>query len=224
MMSQARSSLEPIRVKPSSSGPDKRPRTVFRLLLLCLGFFPAAGFADRPEQAKPSDVPCLECHDDVSARIEAGAHGRAGLTCVDCHAGLKGAADFPHPVQLNKADCLSCHTQRSQDSERSFHRPGQATEGRPVPDCAGCHGRHDIRGAGDPQSRIHYRFRGEGDEQMHVRAWLDDKQRIMAVAIHNSDVSDGWEREGENDEYFHRYSEKIAYPLGINLVVYLMTH
>ena len=80
---------------------------------------------------------------------------------------------------------------------------------------------HDPR---DPQSRIHNRYRGEGDEQMHVRAWLDDKQRIMAVAIHNSDVSDGWEREGENDEYFHRYSEKIAYPLGINLVVYLMTH
>jgi len=157
MMSQARSSLEPIRVKPSSSGPDKRPRprTVFRLLLLCLGFLPAAGFADRPEQAKPSDVPCLECHDDVSARIEAGVHGRAGLTCIDCHAGLKGAADFPHPVRLNKADCLSCHTQRSQDSERSFHRPGRAAEGRPVLDCAGCHGRHDIRGAGDPQSRIH---------------------------------------------------------------------
>ncbi len=76
----------------------------------------------------------------------------------------------------------------------------------------------------DPHSRIHRVFRGEGDEEMHVRAWLDDKQRIMALAVHNSDVSDGWEREGENLEYFHRYSEKIAYPLGINLIVYLMTH
>ena len=61
-------------------------------------------------------------------------------------------------------------------------------------------------------------------DEMHVRAWLDDRKRIMALAIHNSDVSDGWEREGENDGYFHRYSEKIAYPLGINLIVYLMTH
>lgn len=76
----------------------------------------------------------------------------------------------------------------------------------------------------DPQSRIHRVFRGEGDEEMHVRAWLDDKQRIMALVVHNSDVSDGWEREGENDDYFHRYSEKIAYPLGINFLVYLMTH
>jgi hypothetical protein len=80
---------------------------------------------------------------------------------------------------------------------------------------------HDPRKA---NSRIHRVDRGPGSEEMHVRAWLDDKQRIMALAVHNSDLSDGWEREGENDQYFHTFSEKIAYPLGINFVVYLMTH
>jgi hypothetical protein len=53
---------------------------------------------------------------------------------------------------------------------------------------------------------------------------FDEHQRMMILAIHNSDVSDGWEREGENEVYFRRYSEKIAYPLGINLIFYLMTH
>ena len=67
-------------------------------------------------------------------------------------------------------------------------------------------------------------FRGEGSEEMHVRAWLDDKQRIMIIAIHNSDVSDGWEREGEQPEYFHTFAEKISYPLGINIIFYVMTH
>lgn len=67
-------------------------------------------------------------------------------------------------------------------------------------------------------------FRGEGSEEMHVRAWLDDKQRIMVIAIHNSDVSDGWEREGENPDYFHTFAEKISYPLGINIIFYVMTH
>jgi hypothetical protein len=42
--------------------------------------------------------------------------------------------------------------------------------------------------------------------------------------ILNSDVSDGWDREGENRECFRRYSETIAYPVGINIVFYLMTH
>jgi hypothetical protein len=76
----------------------------------------------------------------------------------------------------------------------------------------------------DPDSELHRIFRGEGSKDMHVRALLDDHQRMMVLAIHNSDVSDGWEREGENEDYFRRYSERIAYPLGINIIVYLMTH
>jgi len=67
-------------------------------------------------------------------------------------------------------------------------------------------------------------FRGRGSEQMHVRTWLDDKQRIMVVATHNTDNGDGWEREGENEVYFQQFSEPRAYPLAINIVFYLMTH
>ena len=76
----------------------------------------------------------------------------------------------------------------------------------------------------EPASLPHEVFRGEGSEQMHVRALFDDAGRIRIFVIHNSDVSDGWEREGENDLYFNRFSEKIAYPLGINIIFYLMTH
>ncbi len=75
-----------------------------------------------------------------------------------------------------------------------------------------------------PGSQLQTIYRGEGFETMHLRAWLDDKQRVMVLAIFNSDVSDGWEREGENNTYFHTFSEKISYPLGINIVFYLMTH
>ena len=76
---------------------------------------------------------------------------------------------------------------------------------------------------GDPES-MPSAWRGPGSEDMHVRAWLDDKQRIMALAIHNSDTGDGWEREGENETYFKLFSEPRAYPLGINLLFYVMTH
>jgi hypothetical protein len=80
---------------------------------------------------------------------------------------------------------------------------------------------HDPR---NPKSPLSLRDRGPDSDEMHVRAWFDDKGRLMVLAIHNSDVSDGWEREGENDDYFHTFSEKIAYPLGINIIVYAMTH
>lgn len=76
----------------------------------------------------------------------------------------------------------------------------------------------------NPQSRQQTVFRGEGSEEMHVRALLDDRQRMMILAIHNSDISDGWEREQENEIYFNQYSERVAYPLGINIIFYFMTH
>jgi hypothetical protein len=76
----------------------------------------------------------------------------------------------------------------------------------------------------DPNSNLQTMWRGDGAERMRVRALLDDKERVMVLAIHNSDISDGWEREGENNDYFQRFSEKVSYPLGINLVFYLMTH
>jgi hypothetical protein len=59
---------------------------------------------------------------------------------------------------------------------------------------------------------------------MHVRALFDDKGRIMVIAMHDCDNGDGWEREGENDYFFHEFSEKRAFPLGINILFYLMTH
>jgi hypothetical protein len=73
----------------------------------------------------------------------------------------------------------------------------------------------------------YYSRRGPGAEQckeMHVRAIFDDKGRIMVIATHNCDNGDGWEREGESDYFFHEFSEKRAYPLGINIIFYLMTH
>jgi len=77
---------------------------------------------------------------------------------------------------------------------------------------------------GNPESNPTDRPRGEGYETMHIRALHDDRGRIVAVAIHNSDVSDGWEREGENADYFKTFSEPRAYPLGINIITYFMTH
>jgi hypothetical protein len=60
--------------------------------------------------------------------------------------------------------------------------------------------------------------------EMHVRAILDDKGRIMVLATHNCDNGDGWERETEEDSFFRDFSEKRAYPLAINIIFYAMTH
>lgn len=58
----------------------------------------------------------------------------------------------------------------------------------------------------------------------HYMAITDDEDRIMVFICHNTDLGDGWEREGENRWYFEEFSVKKAYPLGINIVTYAMTH
>ena len=58
----------------------------------------------------------------------------------------------------------------------------------------------------------------------HYRAIRDDANRIMVFICHNTDLGDGWEREGEDPWYFEEFSVKKAYPLGINIVTYAMTH
>ena len=56
-----------------------------------------------------------------------------------------------------------------------------------------------------------------------ARGIADDRGRLMVVMLHNTDIPDGWEREGEDPEYFYRFSPD-AYAVGINIVMYAMTH
>lgn len=61
-------------------------------------------------------------------------------------------------------------------------------------------------------------------QEVHYKALFDDDGRMMAIICHNTDLGDGWEREGVDEWYFREFSEKKAYPLGINIVTYAMTH
>jgi hypothetical protein len=81
------------------------------------------------------------------------------------------------------------------------------------------------QGIDSETSGITWEQHHDGDVQtVHHRGISDDKGRLMVIATHNTDNGDGWEREGESDYYFHNFSEKIAYPLGVNILFYAMTH
>lgn len=58
----------------------------------------------------------------------------------------------------------------------------------------------------------------------HYRAIFDDKGRMMVIICHNTDLGDGWEREGLDPAYFKQFAEKKAYPMGLNILLYAMTH
>lgn len=65
--------------------------------------------------------------------------------------------------------------------------------------------------------------RGSDSETPHLRAISDAHGRIMVLMSHNTDISDAWEREAEDPSYFYQFSPD-GYAVGINVVLYAMTH
>jgi hypothetical protein len=65
--------------------------------------------------------------------------------------------------------------------------------------------------------------RGSDSPFANFRMIADAKNRIMVLMTHNTDIGDSWEREGEDHEFFLRFSPE-GYALGLNVVLYSLTH
>ncbi|MGE3509679.1 MAG: DUF4159 domain-containing protein [Vicinamibacterales bacterium] len=65
--------------------------------------------------------------------------------------------------------------------------------------------------------------RGRDSAEVHFRGIQDQSGRLMVLMSHNTDIADTWEREGENREYFDMFSP-AGYAIGVNVVLYAMTH
>jgi hypothetical protein len=66
--------------------------------------------------------------------------------------------------------------------------------------------------------------RGADSAEVHFRGIADENGRLMVIMTHNTDIADTWEREGEEPrEFFERFSP-TGYAVGVNVVLYTMTH
>ena len=65
--------------------------------------------------------------------------------------------------------------------------------------------------------------RGADSAVAHGRGIQDRSGRLMVLMTHNTDVGDSWEREGDDPQYFLAFGPN-GYALGINVVLYALTH
>ena len=65
--------------------------------------------------------------------------------------------------------------------------------------------------------------RGDESAVPQMYAISDPHDRIMVLMTHNTDISDAWEREGEDPRFFYQFSPD-GYSVGINVLMYAMTH
>jgi Domain of unknown function (DUF4159) len=74
-----------------------------------------------------------------------------------------------------------------------------------------------------------YRGTGQTSEQWqdsavaHAYALLDSHGRIVVLTTHNTDFGDAYEREADDPEFFYKFSVE-GYAIGINILLYAMTH
>jgi hypothetical protein len=66
--------------------------------------------------------------------------------------------------------------------------------------------------------------RGHDSAEVYFKGIQDSHRRLMVLMTHNTDIADTWEREGEYPrEYFDLFSPR-GYAIGVNVVLYAMTH
>ena len=169
------------------------------VIALCLLGFAAAASGAKPVKA-PANDDCLTCHADkdakrtngksvavAGAKFAASVHGKAGVSCVDCHADLAKASDFPHAAKLAKVDCASCHD--GAGASHPFH-PEIARAGRekkePQVACSDCHGSHEITAVNDPAFRFARARQAQACGVCH-----DDTSRHFLTSDHGKAYSSG---------------------------------
>jgi len=65
--------------------------------------------------------------------------------------------------------------------------------------------------------------RGADSAEAHARAITDGRGRVLVLMTHNTDIGDSWEREADDPSYFYEFAVD-GYSLGINVLLYAMTH
>ncbi|SYZ73015.1 11 hemes c containing cytochrome [Candidatus Zixiibacteriota bacterium] len=102
-----------------------------------------------------SNSDCMNCHDVAGGEIgktidsSLAMSSHSGMSCTDCHSSIKS---LPHDEKVAPVDCGICHTTESE--QYKWHGRLQYPGGSDIPDCADCHGKHDILPVTNKDSRI----------------------------------------------------------------------
>lgn len=158
------------------------------------------------------DVQCQVCHDEAQEIFDTSAHGKARLRgdadapgCVDCH-GTHGILRVDDPESAvhhrNMAfTCARCHANPKlvQTHAFSVNAPvdayWQSTHFRLfsddekadlAPNCADCHGSHDLKASSDPESSIYWRNIPQMCGKCHA-----DIRDTYATSIHGQAAARG---------------------------------
>jgi cytochrome b subunit of formate dehydrogenase len=116
-----------------------------------------SGASEEPiEAAQLTNEDCQVCHTgdepDVPAVTDAmlARSSHTEFSCMDCHTDI---TELPHEEVLAPVDCSSCHGDESETY--THHGRGILGTTEDLPQCADCHGSHEILPSTDRDSNVH---------------------------------------------------------------------
>ena len=107
---------------------------ILRLGSALLGLLLGAVGANLQAADAAPPVECTSCHDQ-GQKLEKSAH--TGLTCDICH---ESHEKYPHPANIPKPACITCHQDQAADYANGVHGQARKNGNEGAPDCALCHG------------------------------------------------------------------------------------
>ncbi len=112
------------------AGSATRGRIWFLLAAVLMGWPPAS----HAQTSAAADSTCAGCH-DVGEKVKKSGHAQVG--CSKCH--LKHD-EYPHPANVPKPVCVSCHAPQVGDHATSVHGQELKKGNAAAPNCDSCHG------------------------------------------------------------------------------------
>lgn len=94
----------------------------------------------RPIRAQqPGEPVCASCHDE-GKKLKNSAH--ASVPCATCHVKHE---EYPHPANIPKPACATCHERMAKDYSLGVHGQAAKDGNGAAPDCEACHGKaHEL--------------------------------------------------------------------------------
>ncbi|HLY59569.1 MAG TPA: cytochrome b/b6 domain-containing protein [Terriglobia bacterium] len=83
---------------------------------------------------EPGEPACASCH-NVGEKLKNSAH--APVPCATCHVKHE---EYPHPSDIPKPACATCHERVARDFGQGVHAQAAKAGNAAAPDCEACHG------------------------------------------------------------------------------------
>lgn len=139
----------------------------------------------RHERGKlfPGNVQCDRCHEKTASEYLISIHMTGNIACKDCHSSIHSITSWKNDKRRVVEICKNCHDKEASDYLRSIHGKSLMAGNQDSPACNDCHGLHDIKALGNPDSPFHKRFDSLVCMKCHSNRNMMERNGVFTLAV-----------------------------------------